>query len=109
MRAVARHGRAPDGPGRWLWTYALITTSESGDLGHIHEGVPLLLPVDFIDTWRDPTLEDTEVVVELVGSAPERRVDGLLRAGIAVVSPATPADAGILGRKACESHPRSPP
>ncbi|WP_315092765.1 SOS response-associated peptidase [uncultured Cellulomonas sp.] len=60
-----------DDPGRWLWTYTVITTTATDSTGHIHDRAPLLLPADMVDTWLDPSLTDPEQVRQLVASVPE--------------------------------------
>lgn len=63
--------KAEDDPDRWLWTYAVITTTSTDSTGHIHDRSPLLLRADFVDTWLDPSLTDAETIRQLVASVPE--------------------------------------
>ena len=47
--------KAPDDPGRWLWTCTVITTNAADHLGRIHDRMPLMVDRSSWDAWLDPT------------------------------------------------------
>jgi putative SOS response-associated peptidase YedK len=58
--------KAEDDPDRWLWTATIVTTQATGPLGEIHDRAPLILPLDRVDAWLDPTLTDPDKIHRLL-------------------------------------------
>ena len=48
---------APEG-GERLWTCTVLTTDAAGELGHVHDRSPLLVPREDWARWLDPEVED---------------------------------------------------
>ena len=68
-------GRRPrDDPQRWLATFAIVTTTASDALGHIHDRSPLVVPPELRDAWLDPTLTEPPQVAALVAAVPDPRL-----------------------------------
>lgn len=64
---------APDAG--WLITFAVITTTASDDLGHLHDRTPMMLVGDQIDAWLDPTPRSTEALLAIMTPAVPGRLD----------------------------------
>jgi putative SOS response-associated peptidase YedK len=57
----------------WLITFAVITTTASDDLGHIHDRTPMMLVDEQIDAWLDPTPHSSsELLLRLTPAVPGR-------------------------------------
>jgi putative SOS response-associated peptidase YedK len=46
--------KAEDDPDRWLTTFTIITTSDTDDLSHIHDNVPMTVAPDNWEASLDP-------------------------------------------------------
>ncbi len=44
----------PANPASWVHTNAVITTSPSADVAHVHDRMPVLIAHEDIDAWLDP-------------------------------------------------------
>jgi putative SOS response-associated peptidase YedK len=66
--------RPPEDPDRWLWTYAIVTTTAPDALGHLHDRSPVVVPDDLVDAWLDPELTDPDRVRDLLAAMPEPRL-----------------------------------
>lgn len=53
---------ASEGPGAWLTTCAIITTSSTDAVGHIHDRMPVVVAPDALEAWLDPALTDPDAV-----------------------------------------------
>ncbi len=60
-----------DHPEKWLVTAAVITTSATDALGHIHERSPLIVPKNLQADWLNSSITDKNDVQELVNTMPE--------------------------------------
>jgi putative SOS response-associated peptidase YedK len=63
-----------DDPERWLRTYTILTRPATDELGHIHDRSPVVVPLELIDAWLDPTMTDPEVARDLVDAMPAPRL-----------------------------------
>jgi putative SOS response-associated peptidase YedK len=61
-------------PHRWLLSNTILTRTAADHLGHIHDRMPVVLPVERIDAWLDPTLHDPHDVRELLAGIPDPRL-----------------------------------
>jgi putative SOS response-associated peptidase YedK len=61
--------RAEDDPARFWWTTTMLTTTAEDELGHIHDRMPLMLPVERYAEWLDPTLSDRDELLGLLEPA----------------------------------------
>lgn len=52
MAGLYEFWKAPDGT--WLTTATVITTSATDDVGHIHDRMPMTVPVENWSAWLDP-------------------------------------------------------
>lgn len=52
MAGLYEFWKAPDGS--WLTTAAVITTSATDDVGHLHDRMPLVVPKENWAAWLDP-------------------------------------------------------
>lgn len=48
---------ASDDPARWLLSFTILTRDAVGELGSIHDRMPLFIDADNADMWLDPTTE----------------------------------------------------
>ena len=53
-------------PTRWLWTAVIITTDAAGPAGDIHDRTPLILPLDRVNAWLDPTRTEPAQIYEVL-------------------------------------------
>ena len=53
-------------PTRWLWTAVIITTDATGPAGDIHDRTPLILPLDRVNAWFDPTRTEPAQIYEVL-------------------------------------------
>ncbi|TNC39177.1 SOS response-associated peptidase [Mumia zhuanghuii] len=58
--------RPEDDDASWLWTFTIITTTATDELGRIHDRAPMLVPSDKWGTWLDPDLDDKDRLGELL-------------------------------------------
>ena len=61
-----RDPNPPEGSDGWLLSCAIITTSASDDLGHIHDRMPVQVSPENWDVWLDPALTDPAQASSLV-------------------------------------------
>ncbi len=63
---------ADDDPARWLLSFTILTRDSIGDLGSIHDRMPLFLDPDFADAWLDPTTDNVgDILDAAIDAAPE--------------------------------------
>ncbi|MCT9820148.1 SOS response-associated peptidase [Microbacterium sp. W1N] len=63
--------KADDDPARWLLSFTIMTRDAVGDLGSIHDRMPLFLDPDFADAWLDPTTDNVgDVLDAAIDAAP---------------------------------------
>jgi len=63
--------KADDDPDRWLLSFTIMTRDAVGDLGSIHDRMPLFLDVDYADAWLDPTVDNVgDVLDAAIDAAP---------------------------------------
>ncbi|MCI2237564.1 SOS response-associated peptidase [Kineococcus sp. TRM81007] len=67
--------KAEDDPGRWRWTFTVLTTRASDALGHIHDRTPVVVPPDMRDDWLDPQLTDLDLVRQVLDAVPEPHLE----------------------------------
>lgn len=64
--------KADDDATRWLLSFTILTRSAVGDLGSIHDRMPLFIDADHADVWLDPTTEyPGDLLDAVVEAAPE--------------------------------------
>jgi putative SOS response-associated peptidase YedK len=62
---------ADDDPNRWLLSFTILTRDAIGELGSIHDRMPLFLDADFADAWLDPTVENVgDILDAAIDAAP---------------------------------------
>ncbi|MFS3129979.1 SOS response-associated peptidase [Nocardioides sp. Bht2] len=61
-------------PGQFRWTCTVITTEAEDSLGHIHNRMPLMVPVDRWSTWLDPEPHASEELLALLEPAAPGRL-----------------------------------
>ncbi|GAA4357445.1 SOS response-associated peptidase [Microbacterium rhizosphaerae] len=62
---------ADDDPNRWMLSFTILTRDSVGDLGSIHDRMPLFLDADFADAWLDPTVENVgDILDAAIDAAP---------------------------------------
>lgn len=59
----------PDHPDPFVWTCTVLTTAATQDLAHVHDRMPLTVPLDLRDAWLDPSVDDPDDVADLVRPA----------------------------------------
>ncbi len=64
-----------DDPDAWLVTCTVLTTEAEDDVGRIHDRMPLLVEPDRYASWLDPTVEDPDLLRELLVPAAPGRLD----------------------------------
>lgn len=63
--------KAEDDPARWMLSFTIMTRDAVGDLGSIHDRMPLFLDADHADAWLDPTTENVgDVLDAAIDAAP---------------------------------------
>ncbi|KZE90980.1 SOS response-associated peptidase [Microbacterium sp. TNHR37B] len=63
--------KADDDPARWLLSFTIMTRASVGELGSIHDRMPLFLDVDHADAWLDPTTDNVgDVLDAAIDAAP---------------------------------------
>lgn len=64
--------RADDDPARWVLSFTVLTRDTIGDLGSIHDRMPLFLDADFADAWLDTDTENVgDVLDAAIDAAPD--------------------------------------
>lgn len=58
------------GPGEWIHSTTVITTSANETMASIHDRMPVILPASAWDAWLDPANTDTEALARLLVPAP---------------------------------------
>jgi putative SOS response-associated peptidase YedK len=53
-----------DDPRRWMLSFTILTRDSIGDLGSIHDRMPLFLDPDHADAWLDPTTDNVRDVLD---------------------------------------------
>ncbi len=61
--------KADDDPTRWVLSFTILTRSAVGDLGSIHDRMPLFIDADHADVWLDPTTEYPGDLLDAVSEA----------------------------------------
>jgi putative SOS response-associated peptidase YedK len=56
--------KGDDDPDRWLLSFTILTRDSIGDLGSIHDRMPLFLDPDHADAWLDPTTDNARDVLD---------------------------------------------
>jgi len=59
---------------QWSMSLAVLTTTATDTLGHIHDRSPVIVPSDRVEEWLDPTLEASLDVEGFLASLPEPRL-----------------------------------
>jgi putative SOS response-associated peptidase YedK len=62
-------GAGNDAP--WLHSCTLITTAANATMASVHDRMPALLPPSAWQVWLDPDVHDAEVLLALLGPAPD--------------------------------------
>ncbi|KAA9086796.1 SOS response-associated peptidase [Microbacterium radiodurans] len=70
--------RAADDPQRWLLSFTILTRDAVGELGSIHDRMPLFIDADHADVWLDPTTEYAGDLLDAVVDAAPARADELI-------------------------------
>lgn len=67
-----------DDPSRWVLSFTIMTRDAVGQLGSIHDRMPLLIDADYANVWLDPTTENVGDLLDATIDAAPTLVDGLL-------------------------------
>ena len=70
--------KAPDDPTRWMLSFTVMTRGAVGQLGSIHDRMPLFIDADYADVWLDPTTENVGDRLDATIDASPVLVDGLM-------------------------------
>ncbi|AUG29751.1 MULTISPECIES: SOS response-associated peptidase [Microbacterium] len=70
--------KAPDDPTRWMLSFTVMTRGAVGQLGSIHDRMPLFIDADYADVWLDPTTENVGDLLDATIDASPVLVDGLM-------------------------------
>lgn len=63
--------KGDDDPLRWMLSFTIMTRGAVGELGSIHDRMPLFLDADHADAWLDPTTENVgDVLDAAIDAAP---------------------------------------
>jgi putative SOS response-associated peptidase YedK len=65
MAGLYEFWKHPD-TGEWLTSCAVITTTATDALGHIHDRMPMVIRPEAWDAWLDPGLVDADAAVALL-------------------------------------------
>jgi len=65
MAGLYKFWKHPD-TGEWLTSCAVITTTATDALGHIHDRMPMVIRPEAWDAWLDPGLVDADAAVALL-------------------------------------------
>ncbi len=60
-------GRDREDPAAWVVSCAVITTTATDAVGHIHDRMPMVVADEARDAWLDPALTDPRAAQELLG------------------------------------------
>ncbi|NLP85544.1 SOS response-associated peptidase [Microbacterium sp. CFH 90308] len=69
--------KADDDPERWLLSFTILTRDSIGNLGSIHDRMPLFLDPDHADAWLDPTTDNVRDVLDAAIDAAPALADTL--------------------------------
>lgn len=69
--------KGDDDPARWLLSFTIMTRGAVGELGSIHERMPLFIDADYADVWLDPTTENVGDLLDAAIDAAPEIVDSL--------------------------------
>lgn len=69
--------KSDDDPARWLLSFTIMTRQATGELGSIHDRMPLFIDADYADVWLDPTTENVGDLLDATIDAAPALVDGL--------------------------------
>ncbi|MFI6833717.1 SOS response-associated peptidase [Kribbella sp. NPDC050241] len=58
---------AEDDPAALLWSYTILTTTATDEIGRIHDRIPMAIAPDDWEQWLDPTVKDPADVKALMG------------------------------------------
>jgi putative SOS response-associated peptidase YedK len=70
--------KAADDPSRWVLSFTIMTRDAVGQLGSIHDRMPLFIDADYADVWLDPTTENVGDLLDATIDAAPALVDGML-------------------------------
>jgi putative SOS response-associated peptidase YedK len=60
---------ADDAPDKWLLSATILTQDSVGQLGGIHDRMPVVLDLDALDHWLDPAMQgDVELLSDIAGA-----------------------------------------
>ena len=60
-----------DADDKWLVTATILTRAAHDALGHIHERMPVIVPVELREQWLDPTMTERDQVQHFIDTIPE--------------------------------------
>lgn len=66
-----------DDPARWVLSFTIMTRAATGELGSIHDRMPLFIDADYADVWLDPTTDNVGDLLDATIDAAPDIVDGL--------------------------------
>jgi putative SOS response-associated peptidase YedK len=69
--------KADDDPERWLLSFTVLTRDAIGELGSIHDRMPLFLDADFADAWLDTDTDNVRDILDAAIDAAPAVADGL--------------------------------
>ncbi|ALJ20531.1 SOS response-associated peptidase [Microbacterium sp. No. 7] len=69
--------KAGDDPSRWLLSFTILTRAAVGDLGAIHDRMPLFVDPDHADAWLDPHADDAAGLLDAASDAAPHVARGL--------------------------------
>ena len=69
--------KGDDDPERWLLSFTILTRDAIGNLGSIHDRMPLFLDPDHADAWLDPTNDNVRDVLDAAIDAAPALADTL--------------------------------
>lgn len=69
--------KSDDDPARWLLSFTIMTRAATGQLGSIHDRMPLFIDADYADVWLDPTTDNVGDLLDATIDAAPELVDGL--------------------------------
>lgn len=70
-------GKPEDDPTRWMLSCTIMTRAAVGELGSIHDRMPLFIDADHADVWLDPTTENVGDLLDATIDAAPLLVDTL--------------------------------
>ena len=65
MAGIYEFWKDPDS-GEWLISCAVITTTATDSLGHIHDRMPMVIGPESWDAWLDPYVTDPDQAMALL-------------------------------------------